>query len=319
MTIPDEQRQAAARGPDVLVCTAKDQDDWRRALAALLPEATVHAGPGAPPCDYALVWKPPPELFAVQTRLKALFSLGAGVNGLLAMPALPGGVPLVRMEDAGMASQMVEYALYVALRQFRRFPAYRHEQESQAWSPLPARTRADFRIGVLGLGALGGEVARALAAFGFTVSGWGRTQKAIDGVACGHGDEGLGRTLAGSELLLVFLPSTDATQRLLDARRLRQLPVGACIANLSRGEVLDEDALLALLDDGHIAEAHLDVFHQEPLPAGHPFWQHPRVRVTPHIAALTDPAIAAAQVARKIRQLEAGQPVTGVVDRRRQY
>ena len=304
---------------DIVVCTAKDQDDWQRALSALMPEAVVHAGAGAPPCDYAVVWKPPAVFFEAQARLKAIFSLGAGVNGLLAMPALPGGVPLVRMEDAGMAGQMVEYALYVALRQFRRFPAYGRDQATRTWSPQPARPRDDFRIGVLGLGTLGGEVARALAEFGFAVSAWSRTGKSIEGVACEHGDDGLARVLARSELLLVFLPLTDATQGLLDASRLRQLPAGACLANLSRGELIDEAALLELLDAGHVGEAHLDVFQQEPLPPGHPFWHHPRVRITPHVAALTDPAAAAAQVAAKIRRFEAGLPVTGLVDRGRQY
>ena len=303
----------------VLLCMAKDQDDWRRALSALLPGAAIHVGMDAPPCDYAVVWKPPAELFAKQTRLKAIFSLGAGVDGLLAMPALPAQVPLVRMEDAGMAEQMVEYALYVALRQFRRFSTYRQEQLASKWSPQPARVRSAYRVGVLGLGVLGGEVARTLAAFGFHVSGWSRTPKTIGSVASFHGDEGLSRVLASSDLLLVFLPLTAATQGLLDDSRLRQLPRGAGIANLSRGEVFDEDALLSCLDDGHIEEAHLDVFKHEPLPPEHPFWQHPRVRITPHIAALTDPIAAAEQVAGKIRRMEDGLPVSGRVDRHRQY
>ena len=184
---------------DVLICTAKQQDEWRAALNACLPEARVHAGPGAPACDYAVVWQPPAELFESQRRLKALFSLGAGVNGLLAMPSLPGDVPLVRMEGGGMAGQMVEYALYVALREFRRLPDYR-------WAPQPARARGDFAIGVLGLGVLGGAVARALADFGFAVSGWSRDDKSITGVRCGHGAQGLDDVLESSQVLMLFLP-----------------------------------------------------------------------------------------------------------------
>lgn len=303
----------------ISVCVAKDQEDWRAKLSALLPDAAVHAGVEAPPCDYAVVWQPPAGFFARQPQLKAIFSLGAGVNGLLAMPALPPQVPLVRMEDGGMAAQMVEYAMYVALRQFRRFPEYRRSQAGRSWAPQAARPRAGFRVGVLGLGVLGGEAARALADFGFSVTAWSRTPKSVAGVRCECGDEGLRRVLAGSELLLLFLPLTDATRGLIGRETLAWLPEGACIANLSRGELVDENALLAAIDGGRLGEAHLDVFHNEPLPPDHAFWTHPRIHVTPHIAALTDPAIAAEQVAQKIRRLEAGLPVTGVVDRLRQY
>lgn len=300
---------------DVLICTSKHQDEWRTALAACLPEAHVHAGSDAPRCDYAVVWQPPAGLFERQHRLKALFSLGAGVNGLLAMPSLPCDVPLVRMEDGGMAGQMVEYALYVALREFRRFPRYRQDQLQVRWEPQPARARADFRIGVLGLGVLGGSVARALAEFGFDVSGWSRGAKAIPGLDCRHGAQGLDAVLARSDALMLFLPVTGATDGLLDRARLAQLPAGAVVVNLSRGELVEEGALLEALDSTRLAAAYLDVFQQEPLPPDHPFWRHPRIRITPHVAALTDTRLACQQIADKIRRLEAGEPISGVVDR----
>ena len=303
----------------VLVCTAKEQDAWRDALAACLPQASVHAGLDAPPCDYAVIWNPPPELFERQRELKALFSLGAGVNGLLALPTLPADVPLIRMEDVGMAAQMEEYALYVALRQFRAMPHYERAQSERHWSRHVMRMRDEFRIGVLGLGVLGGVVARSLAAFGFSVSGWSRSAKAIAGVTCKTGSDGLESVLANSELLMLMLPVTNETRGLLDRDRIAKLPAGASIANLSRGDLVDDVALLDALDTGHIAEAYLDVFHVEPLPAGHRYWTHPRVHITPHIAALTPHAIASHQVAEKIIKLEAGQPVTGVVDHQRGY
>jgi glyoxylate/hydroxypyruvate reductase A len=304
---------------DVLICTAKEQDEWRDALAACLPEARVHAGPDAPACDYAVVWRPPAELFEQQRHLKALFSLGAGVNGLLAMPSLPQALPLVRMEDCGMAAQMVEYALYVSLRQFRRFRDYEQAQAQRHWAPQELRQRSEFRIGVLGLGVLGGAVARALDDFGFSVSGWSRSAKSVPGVCCEDGTSGLDAVLARSQLLMLFLPLTHETEGLLNRARLAQLPSGAAVANLSRGEVVDDSALLEALDAGHIAEAHLDVFRQEPLAPEHPYWQHPRVRITPHVAALTPYAVACRQVAEKIRRLQAGEPVSGVVDRSRGY
>ena len=304
---------------DVLICTAKQQDEWRAALAACLPMARVHAGPDAPACDYAVVWQPPAELFERQRRLKALFSLGAGVNGLLAMPSLPRDVPLVRMEDGGMAAQMVEYALYVALAELRRFPDYRRAQSQARWSPQPARARGELTIGVLGLGVLGGAVARALAEFGFAVRGWSRSARSVPGARCSHGAQGLDDVLAGSQLLMLFLPLTDATEGLLDRARLAQLPVGAAVVNLSRGELVDEGALLEALDSGRLAAAYLDVFRQEPLAPGHPLWRHPNARLTPHVAALTDTRVACLQVADKIRRLEAGEPISGVVDRLRGY
>jgi glyoxylate/hydroxypyruvate reductase len=304
---------------DVLICTAKEQDEWRDALAACLPEARVHVGLDAPACDYAVVWRPPAQLFEQQRHLKALFSLGAGVNGLLAMPSLPHALPLVRMEDCGMAAQMVEYALYVSLRHFRRFRDYEQAQAQRRWAPQGLRQRSEFGIGILGLGVLGGAVARAMADFGFPVSGWSRTARSVAGVCCEHGTSGLDAVLARSQLLMLFLPLTSETEGLLNHARLAQLPIGAAVVNLSRGEVVDDNALLEALDAGRITEAHLDVFRQEPLAPEHPYWQHPRVRLTPHVAALTPYAVACKQVAEKIRLLRAGKPVSGVVDRLRGY
>ncbi len=305
---------------DVLICTAKAQEDWRDALAACLPEARVHVWPDAPVCDYVIVSsKPPSAMSASQPRLKAMFSLGAGVDGLLAMPALPRDVPLVRMEDCGMAAQMIAYALYVALRRFRRFAEYAGAQAEGRWSPRSYRMREDFSIGVLGLGVLGAAVAQALADFGFSVAGWSRTSKGIEGLDCLHGSSGLDALLARSELLIVLLPLTGDTEGLLDGERLTLLPEGAALANLSRGELLDDDALLAALDSGQVSEAYLDVFEREPLPRDHRYWTHPSVHITPHVAALTPHVIACEQVAEKIRQCESGEPVSGIVDRKRGY
>ena len=304
---------------DVVICTAKQQEEWRTALTACLPEARVHVGPESPVGDYAVVWQPPASLFERQHRLKALFSLGAGVNGLLAMPSLPRHVPLVRMEDGGMAGQMVEYALYVALREFRRFPGYWQDQLQARWSPQPMRSRSEFRIGVLGLGVLGGAAAHALADFGFDISGWSRGAKAVPGVDCLQGPEGLDAVLARSHVLMLFLPVTGSTDGLLDRARLARLPEGAVVVNLSRGELVEEGALLEALDSGRVSAAYLDVFQHEPLRPEHAFWRHPRVRITPHVAALTDTRLACRQIADKIRRLEAGVPISGVVDRLREY
>lgn len=304
---------------DVLVCTSKDQIAWRDALAARLPTARVHAGAEAPPCDYAVLWKPPGDLFARQPRLKAMFSLGAGVNGLLAMPGLPRTVPLVRMEDAGMAGQMVEYVLHAALRELRGFGAYGEDQTQRQWRPGVVRPRGGLSIGVLGLGVLGGTVARALADFGFRVAGWSRAPRSVEGIVCHCGDDGLDAVLAGSRMVVLCLPLTPDTDTLMDAARIARLPTGAAVVNVARGELINDRALLAALDEGHVGAAYLDVFREEPLPTAHPYWRHPRVTVTPHIAALTDVDAACDQIAGKIGRLEAGLPISGIVQRERGY
>ncbi len=294
-------------------------DDWRAALARWLPEARLHAWPTAVECDYALVWKPPAELFAAQSTLKAVFNLGAGVDALLAAGTVPASLPLVRLEDAGMARQMVEYALYALLHHYRGFDAYARQQARGEWRQHPGRRREDCRVGVLGLGVLGRAVAEAVCGLGFPVSAWSRAPKTVEGVRCHAGATGLDALLAESEVLIVLLPLTGDTRSLLDRARLARLPRGAYLVNLARGALLVEDDLLALLDEGHLGGAMLDVFATEPLPPEHRFWSHPLVTVTPHISALTLIEESAAQIADKLRRLERGEPITGVVERGRGY
>lgn len=304
---------------NILLYTGKEYDEWRAALLACLPAADVFSWPDAPACDYAVLWRPPAALLAQHCELKAIFSLGAGVDALLATGAVPAQVPLIRMEDVGMAEQMIEYALYAALHQYRAVDHYAQAQQQQKWAPQALRQRRDFHVGVLGLGVLGAQVASALAAFGFSVQAWSRTPRQLAEVDCHYGEGGLHAVLAQSELLIVLLPLTAATEGLLDRERMQRLPPGAALVNLSRGALLVEDDLLALLDSGHIAQAFLDVFSTEPLPASHRFWTHPRVHITPHVAALTPYRQAAQQVAEKIAALQRGEPISGIVDRVQGY
>ncbi|MBI2381664.1 MAG: glyoxylate/hydroxypyruvate reductase A [Gammaproteobacteria bacterium] len=306
---------------DIVLYSAKDLQEWRQALAAALPEARVHRWSEALDiqADYAVVWKPPAALFAQQRGLRAILSLGAGVNALLADPALPADVPLVRMEDGGMAPQMEEYALYCALSELRRLPHYAAEQRAGRWSPRPLRSRSDLPVAVLGAGVMGRAAARALRAFGFPVGVWSRSPKTLEGLAHFTGEAGLRELLERSRLAIALLPLTADTTGLLDARRLAWLPEGAALVNLARGELVDDEALLAALDSGRLGHAYLDVFASEPLPAGHRFWSHPSISLTPHVAALTPFDAACAQIADKIRRLERGEAIGGVVDRSRGY
>jgi glyoxylate/hydroxypyruvate reductase A len=295
--------------------------EWRTAFAAALPEADVRIwSPGLDwRADYAALWGAPSELFLGQPQLKAVFNLAAGVESLLTNDALAASIPIIRLEDAGMGRQMVEYVSWAVVRYFRRFDDYTMQQSHSEWRERRTRSRAEFPIGVMGLGVLGAQAARAFVSLGFPVVGWSRTAKRIDGVLCHAGAAALERFLAGSRALVCMLPHTPETHGLLDRATLEKLPKGAYVINVGRGALIVDVDLLALLDAGHIAGATLDVFNEEPLPPEHPYWRHPRVVVTPHISGATLVDESVAQVADKLRRLERGESVSGMVDRARGY
>jgi glyoxylate/hydroxypyruvate reductase A len=269
--------------------------------------------------DYALVWRPPAELFARARRAKAIFNLGAGVDALLAIPTLPRDVPVFRLTDAGMAEQMAEYVTYAVLRAYRELDTYATQQRESRWQPRPRLAKSEFGVGLMGLGVLGHAIAVALLPFGFPLASWSRTRKSVDGVRSFVGGDELPQFLATARVLVCTLPSTPETAGRLDRKTLMQLPRGSHIVNIARGELLVDADLLSLLDTGHLAGATLDVFRDEPLPSGHAFWHHPRVTVTPHVSAATLIPESVAQVAEGIRRLERGEAVRGVVDRDRGY
>ena len=300
---------------------------WSERVQAELPEADVvmrdaersAADASATPADYALVWRPHPSFFAEQPRLKAIFNLGAGIDALAAMPGFPRAVPLIRLEDAGMARPMAQYALAVVLRYACRFDEYARCQAEGRWAPRRPRAPGEVEVGVLGLGAIGRTVAETIAAQGFSVRGYARTRRDLPGVRCYAGGSELSAFLTGLHVLVNTLPLTAETTGILRREHLQRLADGAHVVNLARGAHLVEADLLALLDAGTLGGATLDVFAQEPLPAGHPFWSHPRITVTPHVSGVTMLEESVQQVAHKIRSLERGEPVTGVVDWTRGY
>ena len=300
-------------------CAHTKPEPWLAGLRAALPDADVSVWtPGAPLADHAIVWAPPQAFIDEQTRLQTLFNIGAGVDGLLKL-RLPPGLKVVRLDDAGMAVQMAEYVSHAVIRHFRDFDVYDAAQREARWAFQKPRRREDFSVGLLGLGVLGSRVAEALRAFEFPVLGWSRSPKALDGVRCHHGPDGLHDFLAGTQVLVNLLPLTPETENLLNRDTLGRLRYGAYVINVARGAHLVDDDLLALLGSGHLAGATLDVFRNEPLPPEHPFWHHPHITVTPHTAARTLRDESIAQIARKIRALERGEPIAGVVDPQRGY
>lgn len=285
-----------------------EPEPWLAALRAAFPGTVVEPWQaGAPPADYALVWAPPQQLLDEQTRLKALFNVAAGVDALLKLK-LPAGVPVFRLDDAGMAVQMAEYVCQAVIRVFRELEAVEADTRAGRWQQRKPRARGEFSVGVMGLGVLGQRVLAALAAFDFPLRGWSRTVHSIAGVDTFAGPAQFDAFLAGCQVLVNLLPLTPETENILNRQSLMRLPVGAYLVNVARGRHLVEEDLLAALDCGHLSGALLDVFRQEPLPAEHPFWRHPRITLTPHTSARTLRRESLDQIIAKIGALEAGTP-----------
>lgn len=267
--------------------------------------------------DY-IVYAPNSDLqdFTPYTRAKAVLNLWAGVENITGNETLQ--IPLTRMVDFGLTHGMVEWVTGHVLRYHLGLDIDITRQDAK-WEPRDQPLARERSVAILGLGALGQAVAKALVGLGFDVSGWSRSAKSVEGVRCLHGDDGLTEALKGAEIAVLLMPDTPATHNVLNAETLAQMPRGAFIINPGRGPLIDDDALLAALDSGQIAHATLDVFRVEPLPEDHPYWAHPHVTVTPHIAAATRNDTASEVIAENIRRSEAGEPLLHVVDRDRGY
>lgn len=267
--------------------------------------------------DY-IVYAPNSDVqdFTPFTRLKAVLNLWAGVEDVVHNPTLR--VPLARMVDEGLTDGMVEWVTGHVLRHHLGIDRNLASQNGSWEKHVPPLAR-ERRVGVLGLGELGSACARALAGLKFEVLGWSRREKSIPGVTCLYGEEGLREVLARSEILVLLLPLTPATENMIGAKELGALPGGAVLLNPGRGGLIDDGALIAALDSGRLAHATLDTFRTEPLPREHPFWAHPKVTVTPHVASDTRPPTAARVIAENIRRGEAGEPFLHLVDRAAGY
>ncbi|MEJ6021740.1 2-hydroxyacid dehydrogenase [Ramlibacter sp. PS4R-6] len=303
----------------VFSATQTKVQPWLEAFRVALPQAQVQEWqPGAAPADYAVVWRPPQQLFDEQPRLKAIMNMGAGVDALLEMRTPPQAV-IVRIDDGGMAVQMAEFVCHAVIRYFRELDVYERDVAQGTWSFRKPRRREEFPVGIMGLGVLGQRVAEAVAHFEFPLRGWSRTPRQVPGMRCFAGAEQFDEFLAGTRVLVCLLPLTPETEGIMNRRTLGRLMPQSYVINVARGAHLVEEDLVALLDDGHLAGATLDVFRTEPLPEGHPFWKHPKVTITPHTSARTLRDESVAQIAGKILALERGEPIAGVVDRNRGY
>jgi glyoxylate/hydroxypyruvate reductase A len=295
---------------------------WRPLLATLLPGRDIRFWPDIgdkAAIDYALVWQPEPGLLASLPNLKLIFGLGAGIDHLVRDPDLPRHVPIVRLVDPYMTDAMSEFVVLSVLRLHRQDLDYLAQQRAGVWQERDQKNAGERLVGILGFGTLGQDAGHKLQALGFDVAGWSRSDKAVTGFATYAGAAGLDALLRRSEILVCLLPLTAATEGILNAGTFSLLPHGAGLVNAGRGGHLVEADLLAALGSGQLSGAVLDVFRTEPLPQRHPFWRHPRILVTPHIAAETHPPTAAAIIGEAIGCFEAGLPVPNVVDLARGY
>lgn len=308
--------------PNILFAARPEQwDIYEKPLKSALSEAGVAANLAldlAPEDVDYMVYAPNSAVqdFTPYTRLKAVLNLWAGVENIVGNQTLK--VPLTRMVDHGLTQGMVEWVTGHVLRHHLGMDAHILGQDG-VWRKTIPPLAEDRPVTVLGLGVLGQACAKALRGLGFPVTGWGRSAREVPGITCLSGDDGLRVALQTAEILVLLLPMTAETENLLNAERLSLLPKGAMIVNPGRGPLIDDEALLAALDAGHIGHATLDVFRVEPLPPAHPYWAHPRVTVTPHIASETRPITAARVIIENVQRGEAGEPFLHLVDRTKGY
>ena len=300
---------------------------WKERFDAVCRDRAVHLLPEASfdPAEiaYAAVWKPAPGELAGFANLRAIFNLGAGVDALMGDKTLP-AVPLVRVAVTDLTDRMTEYVVLHVLMYHRQEPYLRQSQRDRRWAPRFQWPASAVSVGIMGLGVLGAHAAKTLKGIGFQVAGWSRSEKRIEGIECFAGRQQHEPFLRRTDILVCMLPLTPQTRHILNrdlfSKLRRSGPIGApVLINAGRGGLQNETDLLACLDDGTLGAASLDVFSEEPLPAASPFWSHPKVVLTPHNAADTDPDEISKYVARQIARFEAGDALENVVDRNRGY
>ncbi|MFO0993560.1 MAG: glyoxylate/hydroxypyruvate reductase A [Hyphomicrobiales bacterium] len=303
-------------------------DVWTNSMRKLAPGMDIRVWPdkvgNAADIRYAVAWLPPANVLRSLPNLSVIFSLGAGVDAILSDPTLPETTPIVRVNEPDLTMRMTEYVVLHVLMHHRQQRRLDENQKKKVWDSFPTHGASDLAVGIMGLGVMGSDSAMRLRDLGFKVAGWSRNRRRIDGVHCYAGDAEFDAFLHRTDILVSLLPHTPATNGIINRETIRKLsrkgPFGAPILiNAGRGKQQVEADVLAALDSGELHAATLDVFVTEPLPPESPFWTHPKVTVTPHCAADSDPETISAYVLRQIRRHEAGQPLENLVDRARGY
>jgi glyoxylate/hydroxypyruvate reductase A len=294
---------------------------WARYFAEHAPDLAFRVWPDAgdlSEVEYLIAWQVPPGFLTELPRLKVLFSSGAGIDHI-DFSAVPEHVAVVRMVEPGIVDGMVEYVTLAVLALHRDFFDYVAAKAARIWTPLEVPPASSRTIGVMGMGVLGRAVLARLATYGFRLRGWNRTLRPMHGVESFAGTGELQRFLGGCDVLISLLPLTPATRGILSHGVFSALRTGAAVINAGRGQHLVDADLLAALDSGQLSRAILDVTDPEPLPPAHPFWSHPRVFLTPHVASMTQPETAAPILLENIRRHQRGEPLQDIIDRCRGY
>jgi glyoxylate/hydroxypyruvate reductase A len=314
-------------GRILLASTGWSTEVWIDELAKAAPDRAVTLEPEGeadPSIHYAVVWKQRKELLSKLPNLKVIFSLGAGVDHVFSDTSLP-DVPIVRVVSPDLTTRMSEYVVWQVLDHHRLGPRYRDQQTNRVWHEHREQTAAaDLTVGIMGLGELGRDAAAKLQIMGFKVSGWSRTEKQVEGVACHAGPDGLDAFLASADIFVVLLPLTPDTREILDrdlfSKMTKRGPLGApVLINAGRGGLQNEADILSALDEGLLSAVSLDVFQQEPLPPESPFWTHPKVTLTPHAAAASVASSLIVPIVRQMHAYERGEPLVNLVDRKTGY
>lgn len=307
----------------VVSLPAADKTEWWcQMLRDLMPDWNVYPIDQVPDPDavtYSVLWRPATGSMKPFRNLKAIVSLGAGIDHVLADEQLPIHVPIIRTVGTDLTQRMKEYVALHVLRHHRELPAIQANQARQLWEQIVVPPAPQRRVGVMGLGNLGAAAADLLKQIGFEVRGWARSPKNLPGIQCFSGSEGFGAFLEGTEILVCLLPLTESTRGILNVDTFNRLKRGASIVNAARGPHLVDSDLVDALNSGQISSATLDVFHVEPLPKTHPFWTNPKITVTPHVASLIDAPTGSKIVAKNIRTFQETGTVADLADAKRGY
>jgi len=294
---------------------------WSEKFSKVRPDIPFHIWPETGPKEdvrYLAAWKTPDDLATLFPNLEVLFSLGAGIDQLN-LANVPPGVKIIRMVESSLVEGMIEYVLWAVLSFHRDMFRYARQQREHVWDGSHNRPAKLYRVGLMGMGELGSPVLEKLVSFGYECRGWSRSRREVPGVKSFAGAGELDAFLAETDILVCLVPLTDATRGILNRSLFEKLPKGACIINCGRGGHLVQGDLIPALDSGQLSQAVLDVATPEPLPPEHPFWDHPRIFLTPHIASAAQSDTAAEAVLANLRRYEAGEPMTGVIDTGRGY
>ena len=306
----------------IIISQKSNQSDWVTALKKLEPNLKVEIYPNDTNKEevvFALAWHPPIGVFGDYPNLRCIASTGAGVDHILRDAGLDPGVAVTRVVNSRLTDDMTSYLVAQVMCQLRNVAHYKFLQTNNEWQPKQYRDKTKIRIGIMGFGVLGRDVAEKFRDLDFKVMGWANTAKTAEGIEVFAGKPGFNDFLNKSDILICLLPLTSATENILNRETFNQLPDGAFIINVARGEHLVEEDLIAALEEGKLSGACLDVFREEPLPAGHIFWHHPKVTVTPHIASITSPESVAPQIIENYRRLREGKTLLNVVSREKGY